>query len=116
MQKTISFAMAGFLIFGVAVTLSSRIVPNTDTAGLKSYYGFIIDRVITECRQRGRLRNGRSERASALNCFKATFFKLRSDHLIVELVDKKIGKSELLTRYQLNKSFYRHPGAAPPPL
>lgn len=98
--------MAVFLIFGVVVTLSSRVVLNTDTAGVKSYYGFIIDRVITECRERSRLRDGRFERASVLNCLKAAYYTLRREDLIIELVAKKIGLSEYLTRYHLNRSFY----------
>ena len=106
MKQSIFSTMAVFLIFGAVVTLSSRVVPDTDTAGVKSYYGFIIDKVITECRERSRLRGDRLERASVLNCLKAAYFTLRREELIIELVAKKIGLSGYLTRYHLNRNFY----------
>jgi hypothetical protein len=115
MKKAILISMAGFLTFGVVVMLSSRNAPKTDTASLKSYYGAVIDRMITECRTRSRPRNGRIERASVFNCFKATYFKLRRNELIVDLLDKNIGKNEFLTRYHLNQSFY-HTIRQPQPL
>ena len=114
MKKAILLAMAGFLIFGVAVTLSRWNVPEADTAGLKTYYGTIIDRVIIECLQKSGHRSGRFERASIFNCFKATYFKLRRRGLIVELMEKKIGKSEFLARYHLNRSFYQAIRDLPP--
>jgi len=108
MKKTILIAMAGFLTFGAVVMLSSRNAPDTDTdtASLKSYYGAVIDRVIAECRTRSRPRSGRIERASVFNCFKATYFRLRRNELIVDLLDKNIGKNEFLTRYHLNGNFH----------
>lgn len=106
MKKAILLAMAGFLVFGAAVMLSSRNNPDTGTTGLKRYYGLIVDRVIMECQLRSRLRGGRIQQASVINCLKSTYFKLRRDHLIAELLGKKIGKNEFLTRYHLNGSFY----------
>ncbi len=114
MKRLLLFVTAGFLIFGAAMMLSKRHVSCTDTAVLQSYYGAVVDRVIAECRERSRLRNGRIERAPVINGLKAAYFQLRRERLIGELVVQKIGKNEFLARYHLNRRFYadiRAPGS-----
>lgn len=106
MKKSILFAITGFLIFGAAVMLTRVCVSETDSVDLEAYYGNIIDRVITECQRKSRLRSDRIERVSVFNCFKATYFKLRRKDLIAELTNTNIVKNEFLTRYHLNRSFY----------
>jgi len=105
-KKTMLFVVAGFLLFGVTMTMTKRNTPLTGTAGLEAYYGAIVDRVIAECRLRSRLRSGLIEQAAVINCFKATFFERCRTRLITELVRRKIGRNAFLVRYHLNRRFY----------
>ena len=82
---------------------------SAESANLTAVYSAAIDDAIVHCKSKTAFRNSRSEklqRAAALSCMKAAFFKDFKDEIIEGMVKADIGTKPYKIQYYVNQKFF----------